>query len=266
MAYGSCYLIAGMLGLLVNIVETVKIRRNKRKMGFDNLVASLSIADGISGILFSIIGIGIILLTSGVGDLRLVHYSVMGLNFSVLASLNHVLVIVLQQTFAAFSHGIPAENRLIERLSFVFIWVTAFLYGILSVLVIENFISLNSIIIIVYNAVTMLLYAPIFCKESQRCADMHDDEGHVVNEVIKRPLLHSVLLTVCSFGCFLPFAINNLILKSGISVGITCDVLVAINPIVDALIYFYVNKQQRKRKKMMEHSKPLVAVTHIDTV
>lgn len=267
-AYGASYLVLGLLGIVANLVESICIHRQKHKTTFKAIVASLNIADGISSALFATIGIGIILFTKGVSDFQLVHYAVIGLNFSVLASLTHVLLSVIHRAVAAFHKEKLAENWVVFALFFVFVWGSACLYGVLSVVIIKTFIRLNSIIIVVYATVTVLVYVPILCKRSQICATNEDQD--IENRRMRRSkaLTHSVLLTACAFACYLPFAITNLTLNVGNIFGAICDLLIATNPLLDALVYFYINRKE-KQMGMKENeierasSEPLVSITSI---
>ena len=258
--YGACCLVTGVLGIAANLVEMVNIYRRNRKTSFDAIVASLSIADTISGILFAIIGIGGILCTSGIVAFSLVKYAVIGLNFSVMASLNHVLVIVIQRVISAFAKESIAANRILVAFFFLAVWGSATLYGILSLLVIKDFITLNSIIIVAYTAATTLSYVPIFYRERQKCSSPEASAETQNNKA----LLHSILLTLCCFACYFPFALNNLVLKRGFIVGSICDILIAINPSIDALIYFYVNRGEPKKKVIDKtSSEHLLAMNHV---
>lgn len=264
-AYGSCYLIVGLLGLLANVAVVTKVRGGKRMKSFDSIVLSLSIADGMSGILFVVIGIGIILVTSGIVDFRMVQYAVLGLNFSVLASLNHVVIIVLRNFASAFAHQRSSGTAVVHTLGLAFVWMSACLYGLLSVLVVKNILTLNSIIIVLYNAMSVSLHVVVFCKDGQRCADTEGAKDPARQEQNKKELLHSVLLNMCSVACFFPFGINNLVLKSGLVLGTLCDMLVAANPIADAAVYYYVNRKEKKTMavEVKASAEPLVGMSRV---
>ena len=249
--YGACYLVAGVIGILLNIKETsCLLRKSVKRRAFDNTVMSLSIADLVSGIFFSLIGLGVILFTSNLSDFRLVQYAVIGLNFSVMASLNHVLLIALQRSFAALipNRLSQAEKSFYLTIVLVLVWVLAGIYGILSFKVINDFIRVNSYVIIIYSTLSMLMFGPVLCKANQECLTVHGEGHGNVCLCGRRVMVHSILVTLGLFVCFFPFAVNNLMLTHNVIRGAFCDVLVAVNPIIDSMVYFYVNR--RKDGKM----------------
>ena len=265
-AYGISYLSVGLLGTVANIMESISIYRRSPKTSFDAIVASLSIADGISGVLFMIIGVGIILHTGEISDFQVVRYAVIGLNFSVLASLNHVLLSVMHRAVAAFNKEHLIENWMMFAAFFTLVWGSACLYGVMSVLVITAFIKVNSVIIVAYTGVTILLYAPILYKRRRRqaCSALEGEEVVARRSMRGNELTHSVLLTLCSFASYLPFGISILASHRGAAVGTICDMLIALNPLMDALIYSYVNRKGKETGIIeKEASKPLVTITPI---
>jgi len=257
MSYGTSYVVLGVLGLVANIVETTVIHRKSRKTSFGAIVASLSIADGISGIFFVMAGIGTISNTYGVAS-----YGVIGMNFSVVASLNHVVLSVIYGAIAAFKKEQVAENWIVFGLLFTLVWGSACLYGIISVLVLKDFIVANSKIVVVYTAVSLLLYIATLHKQLQAAADQKANQPDTRCAQGSKMLLHSVLLTACSFLCYLPFAIYVLTRNRGKVVGIICDLMVALNPSLDALIYFYVSRKE-KTELAQQSSEPVVSITHV---
>ena len=255
--YGTSYLVLGVLGLVVNIVETTVIHRRSRKTSFGAIVASLSIADGISGIFFAMAGIGTI---SNAHEIT--AYGVIGMNFSVVASLNHVVLSVIYGAIVAFKKERVAENWIVFGLLFTLVWGSACLYGIVSVLALKDFIVFNSQIVVAYTAVTLLLYVATFHKQLQASADQKNNQSDTRCAQGSKMLLHSVLLTACSFICYLPFAIYVLTRNGGRIVGIVCDLMVALNPLLDALIYFCVSRKE-KTELAYQSSEPVVSITHV---
>lgn len=243
-------IIFGTLGLAANVVQfvtTVKMKKDLKP--FDVTVISLNIADAMSSLLFALYGLARILFIYGIIGNGLFAFLAIGINFSIVASFNHIIFIALQRMFAVIFplsiRSIITNRRFNACLALM--WLTAIAYAVTCTFKAVDFLAVNSYTILLSGLVLIGLYSLVCIKtmrKSRPRLSIHGNraQGHGV-------LLHSIFISLGFVVCFFPFAINYLFVTYNFVSVLVADVLVMLNTFVNVMVYFLMRYRRVTRKR-----------------
>ena len=242
----------------IQMVFTCKTKKNLT--AFDKTVVSLSCADAVSAIFFALYGVARILHIKEIAGVNFVWYASIGLNFSVVASFNHIIFIALQRFFAVlFPLNIKSIiTKCRFNLFLALTWFSAGLYGILSAVTRMDVLAVNSYVTLVSGVALIILYVGISYTTSKRdqiCKNVRYQATRVRNRAV---LIHSLLVTVGFVVCFYPFAITYLFISYDFTAVVVSDLLVMFNTFLDVIIYFYIRICRNYREnQVVERTMPV---------
>ena len=252
---GFVRFVLGSLGIIANILQIAYcIIKKKYHSPFDRSVLSLSVADIISGLFFAVYGLvsSLLLLKNQnlIAIAKFTQYISIGINFSVIASFNHIIFIAAQRLLVVM---FPLRIRVLfdgQRFNILLVltWFLAAVYCVLSAAVfMSEYLKVNSYMIMISGIILVLLYA-VLSYQTRKRDHILQDSVHVGTRVQNRTiLLHAILVTAVFLVCFYPFAITYLYIVHGFVTAVICDLLITINPLLDAIIYFYIGYFRRIR-------------------
>ena len=250
---GSLRIAFGLLGLAANVVQLVFTIRSKKDLtSFDITVFSLNIADMVSSIFFTFYGLARILCSYRIIGASFLTYLSFGLNFSIVASFNHIIFIALQRMCAVIFpfnvHSIITSLRF--KVCLTLLWLTAIAYAVVCAFESVDFLAVNSYTIFVSGILLISLYS-VICYTAIRGAPSHPQLSVHGNRPHRYSvLLHSFLITLGFVVCFFPFAVTYLFVAYDFTTVLIADLLVMFNTFIDVLVYFliqYIKKRLVKK-------------------
>ena len=261
---GSLRITLACLGLAANMIQTVVcIARRRYRTNFDISLISLSIADIISCVIFTLFGIAEIVYSHPFAKVM-----TKALDFAVITMFTHIIFIAVQRLLAVIY---PLRiNWLLRRSRFYFLlaftWVTACFYGLISDLVNVDHMRVNSYTILVSGSALIALYTGISYTTTRNGRSLQN-AGQVHNRRRNSTvLLHSFLVTMNFVTCFFPFAIVYLFVTPERISSLVIDMLVALNPLLDSVAYFYMRHCTRKQTRpriMARYVRGIVNVSYV---
>ena len=240
----------GLLGLAANIVQFVfTMRAKKDYTSFDITVLSLNVADTVSSLFFTSYGLARILVNQRVIGMKFLIYLAYGLNFSVVASFNHIIFIAFQRMFAVI---FPLSIRSIItslrfKASLTFMWLAAIAYAVTCAFKAVDFLAVNSYTIFVSGIMLIVLYTVICYRAMKQTNAPPRSSIHGNRAQRHGVLLHSLFITLGFVVCFFPFAINYLFVPYDFVSVLVADLLVMLNTFINVLLYFFIIYFKSKR-------------------
>ena len=249
---GYTRLALAILGLMANSFQaTYCIMKKKYNTNFEKSLISLCFADIFTSL--TLIGLGCVEVSFKL-DL---HYFVMNilLTCSTTTMFNHTILIAAQRLIAVVYplrvKIIMSKRRLHVLLSLT--WVLGCTYGIGLVFGVEKFVRVNCYMIFVSSIELIILYSGIAYTTYQKNKGSQALTHHEDRSRSGAVLLHSFLVTTAFIICFVPFSVHYLfVLKKLKPTFILFDLLVSMNPLVDAIVYFYMKHCRRKQGPKVE--------------
>ena len=249
---GSIRLVIGILGLMANVFQAAYCTIMKKyNTDFEKSLISLCLADIFTSL--TLIGLGCVEIAFKLK----VYYFAMNilLNCFAIIMFNHTILIAAQRLIAVV-YPLRVKIILNKRRFYVLLaltWILGCTYGIGIVFAVKNFIQVNCYVVFVSGIALITLYAGLSYTTHRQ------DKGsrHLTHREDRSRswavLLHSFLVTSAFIICFFPFAIHYLFfLKTLKPIFILFDLLVSINPLLDAMVYFYMKHCRRNKGRNTE--------------
>ena len=255
-AFSIAFVICGALGLIANIAQSVLLyRKRKNKSLFDLSLSSLCAADIIVSLAFIAFGLAHILILSkpltseSVKVYKIVSVIFSGaINYSLFCSLFHVVFIALQRLMVVF---FPLKFKVMATkarciISLAAVWV--FSGGFLSLghlkksRAISEFygyfiIALGGLLVIIYIAICYR----VFKSAKVRLAPKRDETSS------QRLAVHAVAVTTIFIVCNFPYASLQLRGIVPFTYSWSLRVILALNPLLDSVVYFFAVYCRNKR-------------------
>ena len=247
--WASCAMALALSAITCNIMQILKILKlKKKKSPFYMAVLSLSAADILSSAMFLVQGLRKILTTNGmVADNVLFRFAFIGCYFSVFSSCVHIIFIAAQRLIVICY---PLHWKSILKLGRVkivvcIIWISSSVFASLSAIP-SSFKQKLSILIFVSCAMIVVAYSliPYFSAQNHGSAAA-GVTGPANGEGRKKSIqVHSVAIMVTFLVCTFPYGVARFYSHSSM-IYIVCDIMFAINPLVDTALYFFLSKQRQ---------------------
>ena len=243
---GSMRLVIGILGLIANVFQAAYCKiMKKHKTDFEMSLISLCLADIFTSL--TLIGLGSVEITFKLK----VYYFVMNilLNSFGITMFIHTILIAAQRLIAVV-YPLRVKIILSKRRFYVLLaltWILGCTYGIGIAFAVKTFIRVNCYVIFVSSIALMTLYAGISFKTYRKDKVSRHLTRREDRRRSRAVLLHSFLVTTAFIICFVPFAIHYLFIENLKPIFILFDLLVSINPLLDAVVYFYIKHCRRNK-------------------
>ena len=249
---GALRIVFGIFGLAANVVQFVSVKKAMRNLNsFDITVISLNIADAVSSLFFTLYGIARILIHHRIIGMQYLLYIEFGLNFSVIASFNHIIFIALQRMFAIIFplniRSIITSRRF--KISLAVMWLVAIGYAVTCAFESVDFLAVNSYTILVSGCLLIGLYFVICFRAMRQSHAPPRSSIHGNRSQRRSVLLHSLFVTLGFVVCFFPFAVNYLFVGYDFVAVLVADLLVMLNTFVDVFVYFLIRHLKIARIK-----------------
>ena len=251
---GSMRLVFGILGLIANVFQAAYCKIMKKyKTDFEKSLISLCLADIFTSL--TLISLGCAEITFKLK----VYYFVMNilLNSFAVTMFIHTILIAAQRLIAVV-YPLRVKIILSKRRFNVLLaltWILGCTYGIGTVFAVEEFVQVICYVIFasciaLVTSYAVLSYTTYRKNKGSQCLTHHGDRIRS-----RAVLFHSLLVTSAFIICFVPFAIHYLFLPKTLKpIFILLDLLVSINPLLDAIVYFYMMHCRRSQELSAEVS------------
>ena len=254
-------IIAGLIGILFITFQLVHLLRRTQSTVFNKTIVSLCISDFLSCLSF--IGAGVAsIMKSNWG----VSCTFAAMAVFVAASVFHLIFMGLQRLVAI---ALPLKvSRIFSATRCVFIlcsiWIAAFMYGVVISHIFKNYAQVvNSVAVVVTGTILFALYIGIGVKITKRGQDSsmipHNSKSLRKNRLV---YVHSVCVTVTFVLSYAPLATEMLYLPANLESYYISQSLMALNPIMNALVYFCIQffrhrqlEKQSRRISFKQHYK-----------
>ena len=246
---GSLRIAFGLLGLAANVVQLVVTFRTKKDFSsFDVTVVSLNIADTVSSLFFTFYGLARILFNYYIVGIDFLTYLAFGLNFSVVASFNHIIFIALQRMFAViFPLNVRSIITILRfKVCLILMWLSAVTYAVVCAFEAVDFLAVNSYTIFISGVLLISLYSVICYTTMRRSPLPLQASIHGNRSQRHSVLLHSFFITLGFVVCFFPFAVNYLFVSYDFVTVLVADLLVMLNTFIDVLVYFFIRHIKKR--------------------
>ena len=241
-------IVAGGIGLILSSFQLSHLLRNSQLTVFNRTLLSLGISDLLSCLSFISNGIA-----NALKSRPGIAYTLTSMNVFIVGSVFHMIFIGIQRLVAVKT---PLKVNLIFNstrctISLALLWVAASTYGIVVSRIFTDYAPIANSLSVFTTGVTLLtLYAGIACKIKQRNRPICRGTQSKRNKQNRLVFLHSLLVTFAFICSYFPFAIEKLFLSSFLLSRFIFDTLMAMNPIINPCIYFYVQLYRRKRPQI----------------
>ena len=249
---GSMRLVLATLGLMANSFQgTYCIIKKKYKTNFEKSLISLCFADIFTSL--ALIGLGCAEVSFKLG----LYYFAMNILVSSSATtmFNHTILIAAQRLIAVV-YPLRVKIIISKRRFYVLLaltWILSCIFGIVLALAVEKFVRVNCYMVFVSSIELIIFYAGISYTTYRKDKGSRQLTRHEDMSRSRAVLLHSILVTSAFIICFVPFAIYYLFFfKTLKPISILFELLVSINPLLDAIIYFYMKHCQRNKEPKVE--------------
>ena len=244
------YAALGLLGLLANIAQIVSmVITDRRHSIFEISLLSLCCADMLSALTMSAYGLYITAFKRQV-TLSNIKYLDVGLNTTITVALMTMNLIAMQRLLATV-YPLKFKVKFTRRklvLILAVTWVVPFLYGIIGTLFINKnqMLQINSVITLSTCILLILQYGIIYYFLKSRSTTTRNRAS------TRSVLFHSVLISASFVFSFTPFSIHiflSPLLKKelDLTLGAVFNALVATNPFLDTVVYFFVYNCRARR-------------------
>lgn len=248
------WLAFGASGFILNIsCAGFMIHKKKHKTPFGMSVLSLCIADilaCITYLMYASMMIGAYNGSALARDLALKSRASfqVSIYISIAISLIHILFIAIQRLCAiifpcAFNHWLTSSRC---GLLLIIAWVIGLLYGIaysyydiIAIISCYQMIILGMALVAVYCAI---------CYRSSKNAKKRTSMTSGQNKQNKRIIIHSTAVTLVFIACNYPYSINYLFAANNRTLRKYLYGLIALRPLMDPLIYFFVNHFRERNR------------------
>ena len=235
------------------IVHYFMICKKKYRTPFGMNILSLCIADilaCITFLLYACIMIGVYsgsVVATGLAFKSKTTFQVC-IYITIAVSLIHILIIATQRLCAiifpcAFNHWLTIRRC---KLLLITAWVIGLPYGIAySYYHIVAIVSCYQIIIV--GIALVAVYCTI-CYKSSENAKRRTSMTFSQNKQNERIILHSTAVTIVFIACKYPYSINYLFIANNRTLRKYFYGLIALRPLMDPLIYFFVNHLRERNR------------------
>ena len=228
-----------LIGAILNAAQiAVMIYKKKRRLPFDKTLLSLAFADFFSSLFWGLFWIS--------SDSLLFSVYLVGSYLSIISSLLHAVFIAAQRFFAVF---LPIKFRIYFKEKFcticlIILWIISLpLCGLMGL---YKRPTVMSYVIFPSGGLLVVLYSLICYRVhlQRRSVSAVSASSRQQNDSTYRILAYSILITTVFLLCTIPFAVSVL----GSSPGKCYEfVLISMNPVVDAVMYFAFNHLRKHR-------------------
>ena len=237
------YAAIGLLGLLANITQIISmVMTNRRHSVFEISLLSLCFADMLSALTMSTYGLYITAFKRK-ATLSNVRYLDIGLNTTITVALMTMNLIAMQRLLATvypFKFKIKFTRRKLVGILAV-TWVLPFLYGIIGTLLMDRnkMLQINAVITLSTCVLLILQYGTIYHFLRSRSTTIGNRAS------TRSVLFHAVLISAAFVFSFTPFSILTFISpllnkELDSTLGAVFAAVVATNPFLDTVVYFFV--------------------------
>ena len=237
------YAALGLLGLLANITQIASmVITNRRHTIFEISLLSLCVADMLSALTMSAYGLYITAFKRQVTSSN-IKYLDFGLNTTITVALMTMNLIAMQRLLATV-YPLKFKIKFTRRklvLILAVTWVVPLFYGIIGTLFINKnqTLQINSVITLSTCILLILQYGIIYYYLKSRSTTTRNRAS------TRSVLFHSVLISAAFVFSFTPFSILTFLsplLKKELDLilGAVFGALVATNPFLDTVVYFFV--------------------------
>ena len=269
----TCVTVFGILAVILNFLEVwLILHKGNKKTSFEITLLSLSFADMISGglIYFAIGILSLFYSDDRYKTVKIYFYAVCSVG--VASSFLHIALITLNRMIAVY---FPVKLRIWvtkkrTKFALLAIWFMAFGTGssMLHILKTPHLYKMTSIyppvIIMLISLCLPIVYTLIVWKiiralhqRKQRISmpesqELRNTTSNIMNE--RLILINSAIVTLCFMLCNMPFAVYLLFNTRKFDLIFTC--IMALNPILDPVVYFLSSYFIGKREKPVEDTLP----------
>ena len=264
----TCYPVFGLSAIVLNVLEIWLIsRKGIRKTCFEMILVSLSFADIISGVIF--LGSGIssffdtFLTSTFYGEV--LFYSLALNSIGLSSSILHIVLITLERIIAVY---FPLKlkfwiTKTRTKFSLLTIWCTTVAICILLYFFCRTNKELIHKVAVIFFSIVILIglsmavvYTLIARKivtalrqRRQRLATLHQQEATNSTSNSKREgliVINSAIVILCFLLCNVPMAVHQFLKAE--KFFITAGSFMALNPMLDPIIYFHYSYLIKKKR------------------
>ena len=258
--YSSRFWLAlGVGGFFFNILELIYLfRQKKQKTIFGLTLTSLCIADILGSLTLGLAGGFRLVEYSGPKTITIYKNTTMAiiwmaghgaLLFSVGTSFMHIVIISIQRLLVVF---LPIKFRTTftpgHGLAVILVtWFLMFIYGTIAFFFSKVMLAVSYYMVLVFGITLVVCYAAVTYKLWVKSKERKLLRAKTDNST-KRVVLHSISVTVAFLVCTVPHSVLYIFFYKTQSLAayhfVNC--VIALNPLLDPLIYFFFYNQCSK--------------------
>lgn len=252
--WSICIIVVGSFGVISNLAQVMFIfRKKKRRSLFDMTILSLSAADLLASTMFIMHGLRKLFTQQGepVSNVIL-RFAWTGCYFSTSSSVLHIIFIAIQRVmiihFPLKCKRWFTKTRIFVTLLIIWLGSAAFASPS-SVKLYPS--QAMSWVIFASGTIIVAAYA-VVCVEMKRKIERqetaannlarHSASGKSSNKVV---IFHSFAIMLTFLLCTFPYGVARFFSHKSV-VYVICDIIFAVNPFLDPVLYFFLAKCRQK--------------------
>ena len=244
--WAAFLMVFSSLSIAANLLQFIKIPNEKKKKSvFHMTVLSLSAADMIASAIFFMLGLRQLWETEGMAaDNALLRFTFTGCYFSVFSSCVHIIFIAVQRLIIICFPLTWKDILKIRRvhITIILIWFGSAIFAALSAIPLPFKQPLSVVIFVSCTAITITYSLIPYCIVKR---ENHGSSSAGRATRKKTVLIHSFLIMATFLICTFPYAIARFY-SSTSYIYIVCDVMFALNPLLDPVLYFFMSFLTKK--------------------